>query len=47
MSRKLFLILGGAILCALPILSTFAEPDGEKIARLSAPQTVKSAPLTY
>lgn len=47
MSRMSFVILGVAILCALPILGTFGESQGERTARLSTPSAVTTAPLTY
>ena len=49
MSKRIFIVLGVSLLCALPILGTFTEVrDGhDRTARLAAPTQVSTTQLTY
>lgn len=49
MSKRIFVVLGVSLLCALPILGTFTDVHSghERTARLAEPSQVLTAPLAY
>ncbi|WP_169052571.1 hypothetical protein [Pseudooceanicola onchidii] len=49
MPKSVFLLVGVALLCAMPILGTFvsAQDGHTRTARLAAPTQVLTAPLAY